>query len=163
VSFALANMFFDKKDGFNHIKHLKMASELGHGEARGMLGRLYWGSKLKSKDEIWEFFLFAVANSEPKCRGTYSYHLASLSREEGNSKQYIHWLRRASEDGHSIASYELGAYSLLGNYYCARDRVLARVYLERAMTQEPESKMAEELVIRHFESTDESSSDEASI
>ena len=136
-----------------------MASELGHGEARGMFGRLYWGSKLKRKDEIAELFLFAVANSEPRCRGTYSYHLASLSREKGNNKQYLHWLRAASGYGHSVASYELGAYSLLGRF-CARDHVLARVYLERAMTQDPESKMAEELVIRHFKSTDESSYDE---
>ena len=155
ASFDLANYFLEKKDRYNHFKHLKLASELGHGEARGMLGRLYWGSKLKSKDEIGEFFLFAVANSEPKCRGQYFYHLASLSREEGNSKQYIYWLRRASEDGHSVASYELGAYSLVGVSGCARDHVLARLYLERAMDQEPEHKIAKDIFLRHFKNTSE--------
>ena len=155
VSFDLAKIFLRKNERYNHFKHLKLASELGHGEARGMLGRLYWGSNLKSKDEIGEFFLFAVANSEPRCRGQYSYHLASLSREEGNNKQYIHWLRVASGYGHSVASYELGAYSLVGVPGCARDHVLARLYLKRAMEQEPECKMVEDLFIRHFTSTGE--------
>ena len=156
VSFDLAKIYKEKGDRLKYIKYLRMASDAGHGEARGMLGRLYWGSKLKSKDEIKEFFLFAVAYSEPKCRRRYYYHLASLSREQGDYKKYIEWLRLASKHGHCEASYEMGVYNLLGRF-CAFDRHLARQYLEQSCSQwngkyqEGTFKFAQDVLARHFE------------
>lgn len=156
VCFDLSKIYEEKGDRLNYIKYLKMASDLGHGEARGILGRLYWGSKLKSKDEIKEYFLFAVANSEPKCRRRYYYHLASLSREQEDYKMYVKWLRLASKDGHCEASYEMGIYSLLGRF-CALDQHLARQYLERSRSQwtgkhqDGTFKMAQDVLARHFE------------
>ena len=156
MCFDLSEIYEEKGDRLNFIKYLKMASDLGHGEARGMLGRLYWGSKLKSKDEIKEYFLFAVANSEPRCRRRYYYHLASLSREQGDNKMYVKWLRMASMDGHSEASYEMGVYHLLKRF-CALNRHLARQYLEQSLSQwtgkhkEGTYKMAQNVLYRYFE------------
>ena len=156
VCFDLAKIYEEKCDRLKYIKYLRMASDAGHGEARGMLGRLYWGSKLKSKDEIKEYFLHAVANSEPKCRRRYYYHLASLSREQGDYKKYIEWLRLASKHGHCEASYEMGVYNLLGRF-CAFDRHLARQYLEQSCSQwngkyqEGTFKFAQDVLVRHFE------------
>ena len=156
VCFDLSEIYEEKGDRLNFIKYLKMASDLDHGEARGMLGRLYWGSKLKSKDEIKEFFLFAVDNSEPRCRRRYYYHLASLSREQGDYKVYVKWLRLASKHGHCVASYEMAVHCLLGRF-CALDRHLARQYLEQSRSQltgkyqDGNLKMAQDVLAHHFE------------
>ena len=130
--FTLAKCFRIAGNKYQHFQHLKKASNLGHPEARGMLGRYYWGSGLKSKSEIREYFDFTVKNSpDNDCKARYSYHVASTYLEESNRPKYFQHLKEAAHFGHPEAAYMVGAFYLRG-IYCTPARNLARKFLERA-------------------------------
>lgn len=134
ILFALAHYY--EKDGnvcnmYRHIKYLKLASDRGHGQARGMLGRRYLGSGLKSRDEIREYFLFATENSAVECAKRYHYFISELYREEGNNAEHVAYLQKAADAGHIEAAYTLGAYYHHGRLVKKNDSK-AREYLESA-------------------------------
>ena len=98
-----------------------------------MIGRLYWGSGLKTKSEIAEYFEFAFKNSNSAdCKARYLYHTAVVSLEQSDKKKYFDCLRNASLLGHAEAAYLVGAFYHRGLYDQAPSRELSRIYLERA-------------------------------
>ena len=132
VSLASAKYYREKGDRYRYIQLLKIAAQNGNAEAIGILGSLYLGSRLKSKDEIIEMFMTAAANGDQICRAKFRFHLANLYCEEGDNAKYIENLKWASYFGHVEATYLVGAYYLVGLYGCKIDPDRARLYLDRA-------------------------------
>ena len=131
VCFDLANIYFGMNNIYRYAKYLKLASENGHGESRGTLGRLYLGSRLKSKEEIMDDFVYAVSNSSRRIRGQYCFYLADLSRADADEDGYMSWLEQAAQSGHVEATYLLGCYYALGKY-CEKNLPVAENFLEKA-------------------------------
>ena len=127
----LASMYEATKNTYRKIMCLRKASDLGDGTARKEMGHLYWGSGLISKAEIREYFSFAAQNSPPHCQASCHYHIANLYKEEGDTQQYMAWLKKAAELNHSEAAYLYGSYLLVGAY-CQKDQISGGQWLDQA-------------------------------
>ena len=132
LSLASAKKYREEGNRYRYIQFVKDAAQKGNAEAVGILGNLYLGSRLKSKDEIIQMFRTAVAHGDQSCREKYRFHLANLYREEGNVAKYVKNLKWASHSGHVEATYLVGAYHLVGLYGCKKDLDIALLYLNRA-------------------------------
>ena len=132
LSLVSAKKYREEGNRYRYIQFIKDAAQKGNAEAVGILGNLYLGSRLKSKDEIIQMFRTAVAYGDQSCREKYRFHLANLYREEGNVAKYVKNLKWASYSGHVEATYLVGAYHLVGLYGCKKDPDIALLYLNRA-------------------------------
>lgn len=130
VCFALARLYANRHDRYNHVKYLKLAAKNGHAEATGLLGRLYWGSKLKSTVEIFTMFLYAATNAHVECRRKFWFYIAEMF-SVGKNVERFEYLFRASNAGHVEATYLLGTCYIMG-WGCEKNYAFARYYLERA-------------------------------
>lgn len=131
LCFALARLYAHRQDRYNRVKYLKLAAQNGHAEATGLLGRLYWGSKLKSTAEIFSMFLCAATNAHVDCRRKFLFYIAGMFGSAGDNAGRFEYLLRASNAGHVEATYLLGTCYILG-LGCEKNDMFARYYLERA-------------------------------